>query len=348
MIPEQFFLKLADLDCRTVMATIIQTHGTGSGHPGSRLTFDTNNQIIGTVGGGANEQNILNHCQKLKESFQFVNTGSPSLNPLDGCTGSLTVVLEKIDLSSQHIKSFWQSVSTKIIEGRPFLLVSIYNRVTGIYYHISGNQKGPFSWSVEAPTLLEATRNQWTQLSTHQNHHFGSMELDGEEWDLLVQPLNNSARLILFGAGHVAAQTAELAGRVGFQVLVVDPRSHLCTHDNLGDHCLLFQEPYEDFFDKGIITARDFLAIMGPDHQTDFELLKMAAITEAPYIGLMGSTKKIGSFMEKLQDENNLEGLGKRLHAPIGLNIPSKSPAEVAVAIVAELITERAKLSKRL
>lgn len=149
-------------------------------------------------------------------------------------------------------------------------------------------------------------------------------------------------KLFLLGAGHVAREVAWLADRNGFEIFIIDPRQELMLPENFPENCTLLRNDYKEIFTAPSPDTSDFIVIAGPDHPTDLALLQQAAKTSAQYIGVMGSKKKITSFEKVLKRDNVWQSLHNRLHAPIGIPISSRSPSEVAVSIVAELIKIKA------
>ena len=327
MTPEQFFTTFATMEGPVRMATILKSGGTGAGQPGNRLFVNAEGRVVGTVGGGPAEAEILEVCRELVSGFRIFEIGSSVLSPLGGCSDSLQVVVELVDLHDPAIGDFWRAVTGQIKTDEPLSLGSLYDPTTGNSAHLLEDEKGG-NLSCGNVSLIQRLRDR------------SAPEADANQ-SLFIQPLNQGGRLLLFGAGHVARQTAAFAEWVGFRVRVIDPRAPLCNHDHFSEQCRLFVEAYEQFFGRERIREQDFVAILGPDHQTDFHLLQLAARTPARYIGLMGSSKKVRSFLNQLEKKGEADTLKDRLHAPIGIDIPSKSPSEVGIAIVAELIKER-------
>ena len=91
----------------------------------------------------------------------------------------------------------------------------------------------------------------------------------------------------------------------------------------------------------GAITADDYVVIMTPGHQGDYEVLAQALRTPAKYIGCIGSRKKIAVTRERLLADGFSDEDISRVHAPIGLPIGGETPAEVAVSVAAQLIACR-------
>jgi xanthine dehydrogenase accessory factor len=172
---------------------------------------------------------------------------------------------------------------------------------------------------------------------------FGKPE-EASSWKKELEQ-SRGARLFLMGAGHVAREVSWLADRNNFQVIIADPRKELMQEDQFPQSCTLHHEQYTQFLSVTITHSNDFIVITGPDHATDLAVLEQALRTSAHYIGVMGSKKKIASFKEILKKKELWQAAANRIYAPIGIPISSRTPAEVAVSIVAELIQVRAHVS---
>jgi len=168
---------------------------------------------------------------------------------------------------------------------------------------------------------------------------------DPEVVELLKNQQKTAAgnRLLLFGAGHVVQELCWLATRNDFSCVVVDPRKDLMIPGNYPGGTDLFCCLVDSWLQREDVRKGDYIIIAGPDHAGDLTVLEQAAETAAHYIGVMGSRKKIKSFIDILKKKSLYSLLENRLYAPIGIDIPSRKPPEVAVSIVAELISVRAK-----
>ena len=174
------------------------------------------------------------------------------------------------------------------------------------------------------------------------------LDLTREEDITLLKNLQckpESGRLLLCGAGHVVRELVWLADRTGFHSVIVDPRAELLQGNELPATASRIYSSASDWLAGASVRTTDYIIIAGPDHATDLAVLQQAAKTAAHYIGVMGSSRKINAFTTSLQQQGLDPTLDGRLYAPIGLDIPSKRPAEVAVSIVGQLIAVRADLS---
>lgn len=271
MIPYSLLNTLCRDKICGVMATVVSSDGQGPARGGDCLFWSQGERVAGTVGGGANEQQVLQACADLVGEQQIVDISSPLSGVLPSCGGTLRVQLDRVDFARDEDVAFWQK------------------------------------------------RQQNDQRS----------------------------RLFLLGAGHVVQEVAWLAHRNEFQIVIVDPRRELMRQENFPALCTRIPETNSVFFEKNTLKQDDFIVIAGPDHGTDLRALEQAAQTPVHYIGLMGSTRKISSFEEILRAKNLWDTLAGRLYAPIGISIPSRKPAEVAISIMAQLIQIRAQSCKK-
>ena len=161
----------------------------------------------------------------------------------------------------------------------------------------------------------------------------------GGRMEIFVEPVEAEQRLLVFGAGHVAKPTAELARRVGFAVTVVDDREELANRERFPDCELVLAEPREAAA-RIAPRAEDWVLIVTYDHRLDEEALDTFARLPHRYLGLIGSRRKVLRILQRIASRGDLPPLD-RVFAPVGLDIGAVSPEEIAVSIVAELVAIR-------
>ncbi len=161
----------------------------------------------------------------------------------------------------------------------------------------------------------------------------------GGSMELFLEPIRATPRLIIFGAGHVAVPTAALAASVGYEVVVVDERDELNTPERF-PRCRRELADVSSALGALEPGERDWLLIVTHDHQLDTEALRLALGSNARYIGLVGSRRKVYRLLQRVVARQGTLDL-RRLYAPVGLDLGAVSPAEIAVSIVAELIALR-------
>lgn len=347
MIPELFLNYLYQRKTSGVLATVLHSDGHGPARAGDRLFFSGDKLIAGTVGGGNNEQQVLQACAALTTNRRQLDINSFLPGSLPSCGGKLKVLLERVDLGHAEETSFWKTLQQLIPGPDPLLFLSLLGESDQPPSYLLANEKGVLAALNEEDRSIMLAPEIWQQLMTAEQCSLQELIIGSSQCSFFIQPLNRNGRLFLLGAGHVAKEVAWLANRSGFQIIVVDPRQELMQPEHFPAASTLYLEKSNDFLAKDSIGPRDFLVIAGPDHATDLATLEQAASTPARYIGMLGSRGKIASFEKVLRKKERWQALKSRLHAPIGIPISSKTPAEVAVSIVAELIKIRANPSYR-
>jgi xanthine dehydrogenase accessory factor len=160
----------------------------------------------------------------------------------------------------------------------------------------------------------------------------------------MIDPVRKVKTLYCFGAGHVAVPTAHLAALVGFRVVVVDDRAEFSNAERFPDasQTLVIKDFYRAL-ENLEIDSDSFVVIVTRGHQYDRAVLEQALKTNAGYIGMISSRRKRDAIYEYLVSQGVSRGKLDQVHSPIGLDIAAETPAEIAVSIVAELISERNK-----
>lgn len=161
----------------------------------------------------------------------------------------------------------------------------------------------------------------------------------GGRMEVFIEPLDGSARLIVFGAGHVACATAHLAQRIGFRVVIVDEREEL-NSDERFPGCTRVLAAHDDALRELEPEATDWMLVMTHDHRLDEEALVHALTGPHRYIGMIGSRRKVLRVMARIEARHGALSLD-RVFAPVGLDLGALGPEEIAVAIAAELIALR-------
>ncbi len=144
-------------------------------------------------------------------------------------------------------------------------------------------------------------------------------------------------RLVIIGAVHISQALAPMAKLAGLDVLIIDPRTAFATPERFPDVTLLAEWPQDI---KGRMALDPYTALVAVTHDPkidDFPLTE-ALHSGCFYVGALGSRKTHGKRETRLSEAGVSSHQLKRIHAPIGLNIGAASPAEIAVAILAEII----------
>lgn len=158
-----------------------------------------------------------------------------------------------------------------------------------------------------------------------------------------LEPLGLAEKVVIFGCGHVARQTAPLLVSVGFDVTVVDDRSEWADSGAFPDSVTVVCQDLVQFARQTADSAneRTWVLIMSRGHTLDFEVLAEVLKGGFRYIGVMSSMNKRTEFYRRLAEAGFEPAALQKLRIPLGIEIGSKTPPEIAVSIAAELISLR-------
>ncbi len=164
----------------------------------------------------------------------------------------------------------------------------------------------------------------------------------GNRLEVFLEPLEQKPRLLVFGAGHVAQELARIAALVDFRIEVIDERKEFACQENFpraaGIHC----QSFSDFLEDYQVRSGDYLVIVTRGHQYDYEVLKSVVRENWAYLGMIGSQRKVKLIFSELEQELAIKRERiDEIDAPIGIDIGSETPAEIAVSITASLIKTR-------
>jgi xanthine dehydrogenase accessory factor len=164
----------------------------------------------------------------------------------------------------------------------------------------------------------------------------GTAEVDGRSLFLNVHL--PPPRLVVIGAVHISQALAPMAKIAGYDVEIIDPRTAFATADRFPDVTLRAEWP-EDVLKRQPFDAYTAIAALTHDPKIDDTPLLAALRANCFYVGALGSRKTHARRVERLLAAGATEGEIARIHAPIGLSIGAASPPEIAVAVLAEVIS---------
>ena len=166
------------------------------------------------------------------------------------------------------------------------------------------------------------------------------LEIESNKWflNITLPPL----RLITVGAVHIAQPLAEIATISGYEVIIIDPRAAFANNQRFPDIKIINEWPEVALNELGI-DNRTAVVTLTHDPKLDDSALNAALKSKAFYIGSLGSKKTHKARVQRLKISNFSDDEIKRIHGPIGLAIGAKSPQEIAISIISEIITIRNK-----
>lgn len=160
----------------------------------------------------------------------------------------------------------------------------------------------------------------------------------GGRMSIFLEPLMPPAHLIIFGAGHIGTALAQLGRLLDFHVTVIDNRAEFANEKRLPFADQVIVGNYGDILPEIKFHAETFIVLVTHRHAHDQEILEYCIQQPFKYLGMIGSKTKVAAALKKLSEKGVTEEKIATIHSPIGLDIGADTPAEIAVAIAAEII----------
>jgi len=162
----------------------------------------------------------------------------------------------------------------------------------------------------------------------------GTIEVEGRQWFLAV--FNPSLDLVIVGAAHIAQPLSQMAAIAGYGVRIIDPRTAFATAERFPGVAISHDWP-DEALAKAPLGPRSALVALTHDPKIDDPALTAAVNSSCFYIGALGSRKTHAGRLARLKKNGLSDAQLARIHGPVGLAIGGKSPAEVAISILAEM-----------
>ena len=159
--------------------------------------------------------------------------------------------------------------------------------------------------------------------------------------EYFLEAYTTPPRLILAGGGHVAKALAPVAASVGFKITIIDDRPEFANKERFPEADAVYTEDFVDALNRIPINANTFIVIATRGHRYDDTALEAAARSKASYVALLGSKRKTILIYEALIERGVPMDRVRELRGPSGLDIQARTPEEIAVSIVAEMLMFR-------
>ena len=320
-----------------VLATVGSQSGSTPRVAGARMLVRADGSIHGTIGGGMVEAEAIRaaaECcvnkQGLHRHFDLSNDAAAVTDMI--CGGAMELYLEYIEPSAEN-KQYFEKLEDALQDRRRVVAVS---SLDGAVPRLFIDSRGQCSHGSLEAGLRQKLEESAAALS-------GATLINWQGNTFLLSAFAVGGQLVLVGAGHVAACTAEAAARVGFQVMVLDDRAEFANRERFPQaSAIRVLSNFNSCLDGLAIDKDSYIVIVTRGHMHDQEVLEQALRTRAAYIGMIGSRRKRNAIYAQLLDKGIKEAQLEQVRCPIGMAIEADTPEEIAVSIVGELIYQRA------
>lgn len=291
---------------RCWLATVVAVHGSSPRPPGSLALFLPPTSQVGSLSGGCVEEELLaaiaadTFPPRPPQTLRYGVSAEENARLGLPCGGHLTVFLQGLD-AAQDL-DWVKSVVASLARREPIRRIVCCERGE-------------------------------TRLQGGEGERFQELEFDTTE---LQQSFGPRQRMLLIGAGQLAASVAELALGLDYDVLICDPREE-ARADWRGPKVRMLEGMPDDAVREYADDSESVVITLTHDPRIDDMALMQALESRAWYVGALGSKRTTDARRERLLTLGIPADAIDRMHAPVGLDIGSKTPGEIAISILAEL-----------
>lgn len=342
--PYQRMAELAAAGRPFALATVVRTHGSTPQAIGAKLivTADEQERPFGTLGGGCVEADAILAAREVlsnggRSLREYRLTEDLAWNTGLVCGGTMWILAERGDIALNIAgHDLVEAASNAATGGAPLAVVTQLTRADRGYAFDQRVVVGADGELIG--TLGDADRDRRARDAGLAQLAQGPARLlspdDGHE--LLIEPVTNRPQLVVAGGGHVAKAIARQARLLDFGVTVLEDRPAFADPDRFEGATVINADVPTAIaeLDYG---PQTFLVVATRGHKMDGDCVLAAVKTNARYIGLLGSRRKTILIAEMLREAGVSEERIAAVHAPVGLDLGGRTPAEIALAIVAEI-----------
>jgi xanthine dehydrogenase accessory factor len=330
------------------VATVVRTQGSTPQTIGARLvvTADPGERPAGTLGGGCVEADAILASREILQKGgrslrSYSLTEELAWNTGLVCGGTMWILAEPgAEALTAGGQSFVDATLRAVNGGPPIVVVTLLKRrghdlafVGRVVVDAHGHTTGSLGTSErDALAVTEAER----QLP------YGTARLKQteDEHELLIEPIAGRPRLVIAGGGHVAQAIARQAQLLDFDVTILEDRPEFSSPERFGGARVVGGH-IPDTIPTLEYGWNSYIVIATRGHKLDADCLLAAVRTDAPYIGLLGSRRKAVLVSQMLKEEGVPQPRIDAIRTPVGLDLGGRTPAEIALSVLAEITQQR-------
>ena len=306
LTPTSFWLKEKR---RIALATVISTWGSSPRPVGGQMAIDENGEIIGSVSGGCIEGAVISEgIDSIKDGKSRIKDYGIS-NDMAwevglACGGELKVLIQPLNLEDEIVYSIVDSIKKR--------------KTVKLKIDCSNGDR-----------IIDNTINNQISYFDKLNNEF-------------IHIIDPKPRLFIVGAVHIAQYLVDFAKSLNFEISIIDPRGYFASEQRFPDMKIINKWPDEAF--KEIETNENTALIaLTHDPKIDDPALQHALNKKFYYIGALGSKKTHENRCQRLKEAGFSDDQINSIHGPIGIKLGGKSAPEIALSIIAQLVSETYK-----
>ncbi len=339
-------LEIIETNEPCILSTVCETQGSTPQKQGSSALITKKGLIAGTVGGGVVESEIIKKAAGVFLSKQSCYCRFNLANDIQDeeasiCGGGMSIILDANPQKHIHV---FAGIKASLAKRIPGVLITKW---------ISGpesNTEVERSWvtreslqnlisELKGDTLKSLTKMLGNPVQGEFREIVNHTSPGYEDNYVFLESIVPVPRLIIAGAGHVGKALSHYGKLLDFEVTVWDDRKDFASKANLPEAGIILNGKPEKGLGSIKVDSETYIVIVTHGHKNDADVLKLFVNSNAAYIGMIGSKRKIAQVREKfLQNGWTTAEKWERIHSPVGLDIHSKSVQEIALSIAAQMV----------
>lgn len=333
------------------LASLVRIRGSSPRHSGARMLIWPDGRFTGTIGGGTLEWRVIEHArQALGEgrprltNYIFDTHGGPDSVGL--CGGSVDV---HISVALNEFADVARTALLALGRGETVALASIFEDKTDsqqentfLLVWPDGNTYGSLGGGPLEKRVLEEAQSALAERKSR------FVKVDPQNAAVHIDILHPDPVLLIIGAGHIAQPLATMGGMLGMRVYVVDDREEWANRDRFptaDEIAVIGYEPVHEILDPIPFPMTPATSVVITTWGYDLPAMEQAIVQNPAYIGLVSSPTKARELFKRMRAKGYPDNLIRKVRAPIGLDVGAESPAEIAVSILAEILSETRRKS---
>jgi len=321
------------------LATLVRVGGSAPRRPGARLGVTRSGRLLGSVSGGCVENDVV------ETAWRVLDSGRPALATWEAgdapdweagltCGGGIEVLIEPFCEDEG-----WRALGSALEADRPAALcVGLAPAaLRGRRLVVDGDRTtGSIDADLDAAIVARARGR-----SGEEGAGVVALPGRGEDVEVFLEILLPAPRLFIVGATHTAIPLCRMARVLGFRVTVIDPRSAWANAERIPEADELLLDWPTPALEAAGLDDRSYVLTLSHDPKLDLPALERALASPVRYIGALGSRRTHEARKARLRELGFDDEALARVRSPVGLDLGGRSPEEIALAILAELVAVR-------
>ena len=330
-----------------VLATVIHTEGSTPQKPGAKLLVRADGSGVGTLGGGCVEGDIWFAAKTLLRSGGPAEVRDYELTEeiaaRDGliCGGTMYFLLDPIR-EPGHFLPQMKKVEKAYEGGMPVGIATLVGTPeesalqvgTKLFIRENGETEGTLGVQV----LDQETSRKARELLAYGKCDYLTTE---SGFQVFIETYTTPPTLVIMGGGHISKALANLAQPLGYQYYIVDDRPEFANADRFPGAAATIVASYDTGLNDIPINANTAVVVATRGHKYDDMAVEAAVRSPAGYVGILGSKRKNLLLFEELFRKGIPEERIRAVQAPVGLDLGGRTPEEIALSIMAEIVAVR-------